>query len=56
MTAQGILQIAFYVILLTLLAPPLGRYIARVYQGEGVLLTRLLGPAERATYRLIGRR
>jgi K+-transporting ATPase ATPase A chain len=55
-SAQGLLQIAFYLVLLTVLAPPLGRYMARVYQGESVFLSRLLGPAERATYALIGRR
>ena len=56
MTAQGLLQLAFYVALLTAAAPPLGRYMARVYQGEDVLLSRVLGPVERGTYRLIGKR
>ena len=48
MTAQGWLQIAIFVGVLTALAPPLGAYMARVYQGERVFLTRILGPLERA--------
>jgi K+-transporting ATPase ATPase A chain len=53
-TAQGWLQIAFYVGVLTLLAPFLGAYIARVYQGERVALARLFGPLERLVYRAVG--
>ena len=34
MTAQGWLQIAFYLAVLTALTPLLGGYMARVYQGE----------------------
>jgi K+-transporting ATPase ATPase A chain len=34
--------------------PLLGGYMARVYQGERVALTRLLGPLERLTYRALG--
>jgi K+-transporting ATPase ATPase A chain len=54
LTAQGWLQIAFYVVVLTALAYPLGRYMARVYQGERVLLTPVIGPLERLVYRLVG--
>jgi K+-transporting ATPase ATPase A chain len=54
LTAQGWLQIAFYMAVLTALAYPLGRYMARVYQGERVFLTPVLGPLERLTYRVIG--
>ena len=36
MTAQGWLQIVFYVAVLTALTPLLGGYMARVYQGERV--------------------
>ena len=53
MTAQGWLQIAFYVAVLTALAPLLGGYMARVYQGDRVLLDRLFGPVERFTYRAL---
>jgi K+-transporting ATPase ATPase A chain len=52
-TLQGWLQIAFYLAVLTALAPVLGGYMARVYQGEGVLLERVLGPVERLTYRAL---
>ena len=54
MTANGGLQIAFYVAFLTAAAIPLGRYMARVYEGERVLLDRVFGPVERFVYRLLG--
>jgi potassium-transporting ATPase potassium-binding subunit len=56
MTPQGWLQIAFYVVVLTALAYPLGAYMARVYRGETVFLTRVVGPIERFIYRLLGPR
>jgi K+-transporting ATPase ATPase A chain len=52
-TAQGWLQIAIYVAVLTALTPLIGGYMARVFRGEHVFLTRVLGPVERVTYRLI---
>ena len=54
MTAQGWLQIALYLTVLTALTPVLGAYMARVYQGETVILARVLGPLERLLYRLLG--
>jgi potassium-transporting ATPase potassium-binding subunit len=42
------------VVVLTALAVPLGRYMARVYQGETVFLSRVLGPVERLIYRGLG--
>ena len=54
MTAQGWLQIAIYVAVLTALTPVLGAYMARVYQGETVVLSRVLGPLERLVYRVLG--
>jgi potassium-transporting ATPase potassium-binding subunit len=53
MTAQGWLQIAIYLGVLTALTPLLGGYMARVYTGERVFLTPILGPVERLTYRLL---
>ena len=50
MTASGVLQIAFYFTVLAAAAVPLGRYMARVYQGETVFLSRLLSPLERWIY------
>ena len=51
MTANGILQIALYFIALIAMAVPLGRYMARVYAGETVFLSRLAGPLEKWIYR-----
>jgi K+-transporting ATPase ATPase A chain len=50
-TAQGWLQLALYVAVLTALTPLLGAYMARVYTGERVALSRVLGPVERLAYR-----
>ncbi len=54
MTPQGWLQIAIYVAVLTALVPPLGGYMARVYQRERTFLTPVVGPLERLIYRCIG--
>ena len=56
MTVNGWLQIVFFVVVLTALTPLLGDYMARVYTGERVFLTPLLGPVERLIYRAIGTR
>jgi potassium-transporting ATPase potassium-binding subunit len=52
MTITGWVQIAALVAVLTVLTPLLGGYMARVYQGERVALTPILGPVERFAYRL----
>ena len=54
MTAQGWLQIALYGAALTALTPVLGAYMFRVFRGERVLLTPIVGPIERLTYHAIG--
>jgi len=54
MTANGFLQLAFYLAVLLLLAKPLGGYMARVYEGQNVGLNRALAPLERLLYRLFG--
>ena len=54
MIATDLLQVAAYIAALILLTPPLGAFMARVFAGERTLLTPMLGPIERATYRLIG--
>ncbi len=54
MTAQGWLQIALYLAVLTALTPLLGGYMARVYRGDRTLLDPVLGPMERGTYRVLG--
>ena len=50
---QGWLQIAIFLAVLVALTPLLGGYMARVYTGERVFLTRLTEPVERLLYRLL---
>jgi K+-transporting ATPase ATPase A chain len=50
---QGTAQIVFYVLVLLAVTPILGSYMARVYEGENVLLARWFGFAERGFYRLL---
>jgi K+-transporting ATPase ATPase A chain len=54
MTANGLLQFAFYFAVLTALSIPLGRYMAAVYEGRAGLMQRVLGPVERLLYRVAG--
>ncbi|HEX3869058.1 MAG TPA: potassium-transporting ATPase subunit KdpA [Pirellulales bacterium] len=48
------LHFAFYLIVLVALAKPLGKYMARVFDGEPTFLDRVLGPVESAIYRWAG--
>ncbi|MCE9589289.1 MAG: potassium-transporting ATPase subunit KdpA [Planctomycetes bacterium] len=54
MTTNGFIQLCLYMGVLLLCVKPLGAYMARVYEGRGVGIDRLLGPVERAIYRLCG--
>jgi K+-transporting ATPase ATPase A chain len=54
MTANGILQLVLYVVVLLALAKPLGAYMARVFEGRRIALDRVLGWFERLVYRLGG--
>lgn len=54
MTTNAILQVLVFFFVLLALAKPLGWYMARVYEGKPFVLDRLLGPVERALYRLCG--
>ena len=54
MTANGLVQIGLYLVILIAAARPLGAYMARVYEGKPVILDRVLGPAERIAYRASG--
>src|SRR3954447_7821748 len=55
MTTNGLLQIAFYFVVLLALVKPLGAYMARVYEKQRLFgLDRVLGPVERLIYRLCG--
>src|SRR5262249_13150157 len=56
MTANGILQIVLYFVVLLLLVKPLGLYMARVYEGKPIVIDRVLRPVERLIYRLCGTR
>ena len=51
MSANGMLQIAIYFIVLMGAAIPLGNYMAKVYAGEPVFLARFISPLERWIYR-----
>ena len=48
--AQGFLQFAIFFALLLVAMPLLGNYMAKVFTGERVFLTPVLGPLERGAY------
>ena len=54
MNASGWLQLGLYLIVLLLLAKPLGAYMAAVYEGRATLAQRIGGPLERLIYRGAG--
>lgn len=54
MTTNGLLQIAIYFIILTILAKPLGAYIARVFTNKPCGLDFIFKPLERFIYRVCG--
>ena len=54
MTINGWLQIAIYFAILTALVVPLGRFMARVFEGERTFLSPLLQPIETVLYRIAG--
>jgi K+-transporting ATPase ATPase A chain len=54
MTISGWLQIALYFVVLTALVLPLGRFMARVFEGERTFLSPLFRPVESALYRAAG--
>lgn len=54
MTAIGVLQILLLVAIVAAIAPFLGDYMVRVFEGRSVFLSPVLRPAERAIYRLSG--
>jgi potassium-transporting ATPase potassium-binding subunit len=51
--AAAWIQFALFIAALIAITPLLGGYMARVYQGQPVLLGRVLGPVERLTYRVL---
>ncbi|MBK8161221.1 MAG: potassium-transporting ATPase subunit KdpA [Rhodospirillaceae bacterium] len=54
MTANGILQIALFCVLVILLTKPLGAYMTRVFSGESNFLSPVLRPVERLIYAISG--
>ncbi|MGA1995992.1 MAG: potassium-transporting ATPase subunit KdpA [Bryobacteraceae bacterium] len=54
MTANGILQIALFFLVVLALAKPMGGYMAKVFAGERTWLHPVLRPLEKAIYRLCG--
>ena len=50
---QGWLQIAVFLVVLVALVPLLGAYMAKVFAGERVFLSPVLGPVERLLYRVM---
>lgn len=53
MSPDAFVLLVVYVALLVALAKPLGGYMARVYAGEASVAQRVLGPIERALYRVL---
>ncbi len=54
MTVNGWVQIAIYFVILTALVVPLGRFMARVFEGERTFLSPVFRPLEIALYRVAG--
>src|ERR1700681_3925830 len=52
MTVIGWVQAALVFALVCVLIKPIGAYMARVFEGERVFLTPVIGPVERGLYRL----
>jgi K+-transporting ATPase ATPase A chain len=53
MTIAGWTQVVVLIVVVTALTPLLGGYMARVYQGQRVILSPLAGPIERVLYRIM---
>ncbi|RTL99394.1 MAG: potassium-transporting ATPase subunit KdpA [Hyphomicrobiales bacterium] len=54
MTINGWIQILLYCVIVLLLVKPLGGYMYRVFSGDRTFLSPILGPVERALYRVSG--
>src|SRR5215831_16763893 len=54
MTANGWLQILFYLVVIFVITKPMGIYMARVFSHEKTFLDRVLRPLEKLIYRLTG--
>src|ERR1019366_3529120 len=54
MNINNIIQCAIFMVVLILLAKPLGLYMAWVYEGTPMWIDKVLGPIERLVYKLSG--
>ena len=54
MLANAFIQVGIFSLLVTAISVPLGLYMARVFAGEPTRLDPILGPLERAIYRVCG--
>jgi potassium-transporting ATPase potassium-binding subunit len=54
MTANGVVQLVLFLVVLLALAKPLGEYMARVYDGKARIAGKVFGPLERLIYRACG--
>ncbi len=54
MSANAVLQIVLYLVVLVALVKPLGSFMARVFEGQRTFLSPVLAPVERGIYRLAG--
>ena len=54
MTANGILQLVAYLVVLVLITKPMGVFLTKVFRNERNFLTPVMGPLERLIYRLCG--
>jgi len=54
MSANALLQFGIFLVVLMLLAKPIGEYLGKVLERDATPLDRLLGPVERFLYRLAG--
>ncbi len=54
MTPNGIFQILLFFALIVAAAKPLGTFMAKVYEGERTFLSPIMGPLERAFYKMFG--
>lgn len=53
-TLRDVVQIILYVLVLTALTPPLGKWMAKVFNGERTFLSPVLGWLERLIYKISG--
>jgi K+-transporting ATPase ATPase A chain len=54
MSSEGLLQIVLYLLVLTALVPPLGAFMAAVFEGRRTWISPVVGPVERGLYRAAG--